>query len=120
MHGSPWSQHAQKIMGGNTDAEKADIKTNDNFHRVYTIVPVHLPQVNNKCDGSSSCTLNSITVTEAIYDTLDQFDTGKYPIGASELKAKLMSRQSIQVDAGNTTSDFSEDDEAGNRCAEIN
>jgi hypothetical protein len=36
------------------------------------------------------------------------------------MKAKLMSRQSIQVDAGNKTADFHENDEVGNRCADIN
>lgn len=120
LRGSPWSEQAQKMMGGDIEAEKATLKTIDNFHRVYTVTPVHLPQVNNTCDGTTSCTMNSITVTEALYDTLDQFDTGKYPIGASELRAKLMSRQSIQVDAGNKTSNFHEDDEVGNRCGEIN
>ena len=51
---------------------------------------------------------------------LNEFDTGKYPIGASEMKAKLLSRQSIQTAAGNKTADFHEDDEVGSRCAEIN
>lgn len=61
-----------------------------------------------------------MSVSEGLYGKLDIFDTGKYAIGASEIKAKLMSRQSIQVDAGNKTSDFHDDDEVGNRCADIN
>lgn len=48
------------------------------------------------------------------------FDTGKYAIGAVEMKAKLMSRQSVQVKAGDKNSDFHNDDEEGNRCGEIN
>jgi hypothetical protein len=36
------------------------------------------------------------------------------------MKAKLLSRQSIQTAAGNKTADFHEDDEVGSRCAEIN
>merc|ERR1712137_76225 len=36
------------------------------------------------------------------------------------MKAKLMSRQSVQVKAGNKTADFHEDDEVGSRCADIN
>jgi hypothetical protein len=36
--------------------------------------------------------LESISVTENYYNRLDTFDTGKYEIGAVEMKAKLMSR----------------------------
>jgi hypothetical protein len=36
------------------------------------------------------------------------------------MKAKLLSRQSIQTAAGNKTADFHENDEVGFRCAEIN
>lgn len=36
--------------------------------------------------------LDSITVTENIYDDLDSFDTGKTQIGATEMKIKMMSR----------------------------
>lgn len=36
------------------------------------------------------------------------------------MKAKLMSRQSIQTKAGNKTADFHENDEVGQRCADIN
>lgn len=81
-------------MGGNLADKNEDIHTQDNFHRVYTVTPVHLPQINNTCPGheSSKCTLESITVTENIYSTLDMFDTGKYEIGATEMKVKMMSR----------------------------
>lgn len=61
---------------------------------MYTVTPVHLPQINNTCSASedATCTLESITVTENYYNRLDQFDTGKFEIGAVEMKAKLMSR----------------------------
>ena len=98
-------------MGGNIDDKNTTIYTDDNFHRVYTVTPVHLPQVNNTCDGSSKCDLNTVSVTENYYVRLNEFDTGKYEIGASEMKAKLLSRQSIQTAAGNKTADFHEDDE---------
>ena len=83
---------------------------------------VHLPETTS-CDDSSDkakCTLKTISVTENYYNRLDQFDTGKYPIAANEMKAKLLSRQSIQTAAGNKTADFHENDEVGQRCAEIN
>jgi len=107
-------------MGGNITEEMATIKTDDNFHRVYTMTPVHLPHVNNTCDGKTPCELESITVTENYYNRLTSFDTGETEIGAVEMKAKLMSRQSIQVDAGNKTANFHETDEVGNRCGDIN
>jgi hypothetical protein len=76
---------------------------------------VHLPETTS-CDDSSDkakCTLKTISVTENYYNRLDQFDTGKYPIAANEMKAKLLSRQSIQTAAGNKTADFHENDEVG-------
>jgi len=125
MQGAPWSEKAQKIMGGKLSDKGADISTQDNFHRVYTVTPVHLPQINNSCpahseEGDSTCMLESITVTENFYNRLDQFDTGKTEIAAFEMKAKLMSRQSVQVKAGDKDSDFHNDDEVGSRCADIN
>ena len=81
-------------MGGNIADKNVDITPQDNFHRVYTMTPVHLPQLNNTCTSheASKCMLDSITVTENIYSTLDSFDTGKYEIGATEMKVKMMSR----------------------------
>lgn len=94
LQGAPWSAQAQKIMGGKISDKNADITTLDNFHRVYTISPVHLPQINNSCpaDSNEPCMLESITVTENFYERLMEFDTGKYEIAAIEMKAKLMSR----------------------------
>lgn len=119
-HGSPWTIHAQKTMAGDLASLNADITTNDNFHRVYTVAPVHLPEIDNKCDGKTKCTLDTISVTENFYNRLDQLDTGKYPIGAAEMKGKLMSRQSVQTAAGNANPDFHALDEEGNRCGDIN
>jgi len=36
--------------------------------------------------------LNTITVTENIYDSLDDFDVGEFPVAASEQKVKMVSR----------------------------
>lgn len=76
LKGSKWSAEAQKIMGGNIKDKHATIETQDNFHRVYTVTPVHLPEIDNKCDGKTECTLKSITVTENYYNRLNDFDTG--------------------------------------------
>lgn len=122
QQGSAWSAQAQAIMAGDLpEGDKSSIKTTDNFHRVYTVTPVHLPQINNKCESmTEQCDLDSYSVTENIYDALTDFDTGQQEISATQMKAKLMSRQSFQVAAGNSTADFHETDEVGNRCADIN
>jgi hypothetical protein len=48
--------------------------------------------INNTCDGTKTCTLETITVTENLYNN-DTMDTGYYPIAATEMKVKMMSRQ---------------------------
>jgi hypothetical protein len=64
--------------------------------------------------------LETITVTENYYNRLTPFDTGETEIGAVEQKAKLMSRQSFHIAAGNPKADFHELDEVGNRCGDLN
>jgi hypothetical protein len=108
------------MAGTYEDGSEMKLNTVDNFHRVYTVAPVHLPEVDSKCTNDKKCTVKSISVTEPYYERLDSFDTGKYSIGAVELKAKLMSRQSMQKAFGTTATDFHKDDEEGNRCADIN
>ena len=125
LKGSKWSEHAQRLMSGELYKLNAGIDTQDNFHRAYTFFPVDpLPQINNSCVAPnkrvSPCSLESITVTENFYNRLNSLDTGKYEIGAVEMKAKLMSRQSVRIAAGDKQADFHETDEVGNRCGEIN
>ena len=119
IKGSPWSEYAQKKMAGDL-GKNIEVKTSDNFHRVYTMTPVHLPQINSQCDGSSKCTVDTYSVTENFYSRLEPFDTGLQPVAALEMKAKLMSRQSMRKAAGQKDADFHESDEVGQRCAEIN
>ena len=122
-HGSPWTmQVSQPMMGGTFDNSNIKVVDDDNFHRVQSIAPVHLPSIGTECDKNveAECPLNSITVSENKYDFLDQFDSGYYPIAASEIKTKLSSRQAVQQKGGNQFADFHETDEVGNRCAEIN
>jgi len=66
--------------------------TDDNFHRVDSVNPVHLAQFNNTCTGGNACTIDSVSVSQNIYGNLDKLDTGAYPISASEMKTKMMSR----------------------------
>lgn len=108
-------------MAGKLPNSKTKLNTNDNFHRVDSVDPVHLAQYNNTCPATGgSCTLESISVTENIYGNLDKLDTGYYPISASEMKSKMMSRQLSQNKGGDPNADFHDNDEDGNRCADIN
>lgn len=90
--GNKWTSQAQKLMGG--DLGGVQIDTFDNFHRVYAVLPHHLPQVqDDKICKSSDCTLNTWTVSENYYERLDTLDTGFSGISALETKAKMLSRQ---------------------------
>lgn len=84
--------------------------------------PIHLPEIDETCaaDVTEACVIKTVTVSENKYSTLDKADTGYYPIAATEMKTKLKSRQAVQEAAGNDSADFSETDETGNRCADIN
>jgi len=77
------------------DLKGVQISENDNFHRVESVTPIHLPQFNNTCSyGDSSCIMYSLSVTENYYEKLDELDTGKVSVAAYEIKTKLKSRQS--------------------------
>ena len=122
-HGSPWTdQYSQPLMAGTFDNPNITVVNDDNFHRVQSVAPVHLPSVTTECaaDVTSPCELKTITVSENKYDWLDELDTGYYPIAATEIKTKLSSRQAVQTKGGNPNPDFTALDEDGNRCAEIN
>ena len=96
------------------------VTVTDNFHRVYTMTPVHLPEIDNKCTTPEGCHLKSKTVTENLYSTVDDlFDTGFQPITASEMRCKMMSRQSMWKAAGVEDANFDVTD-APNICADIN
>ena len=116
--GSHWvMQTAQPLMGGlgfSPRAATASLVTKDAFHDVSDVRPFHLPHIfhplpGTTCDTPSSgredaatavCVLNSTTVTMPIHDPLDRLDTGLYPLGATELRTKLKSRQAVWQSAG--------------------
>ncbi len=122
LHGAPWHvQHTQRIMGGQLPGKNTTMQNDDNFHQVQSVNPVHLSEIDHDCDASDTpCVLKTLTVSENIYGNLDALDTGYYPIAASEMKVKISSRQKILQHAGNKLADFHNNDEVGNRCADIN
>ena len=81
-------------MGGTFDNKNISVVNDDNFHRVESVAPVHLPEINTTCDSavSTACVLKTVTITENKYDFLDKLDTGFYSAAASEMKTKIASR----------------------------
>ena len=121
-HGSKWVEYAQSVMSGFSEnsIKNVNLKSDDNFHRVYSILPVHLPTCQNTCQNNSAtvCELDCITVTEINYETTDDVDAGLFPVTAFELKSKMNSRQRI-LEHVNITADFHVTDEI-NTCSAIN
>ena len=108
MSGSPWVSQSQVRMGGDTSDEHVTLDTFDNFHRVYTTKPHHIPQLNNTCPegGKHPCQIKGLTVTQNYYHNLEIEDTGFYPNAAQEQKAKLLSKQMVQWHAGHVNASF--------------
>jgi len=66
LHGAPWNAaNSQRIMAGDLPNKHTTIHTDDNFHRVDSVNPIHLAQYNNTCsaEGKEKCTLESISVS---------------------------------------------------------
>lgn len=122
-HGNEWTvEVTQKVMGGYLNNDNITVVNDDNFHRVQSIAPVHLPYISDSCsqDTTAPCTLNTVTISENYYEKVDALDTGSYPTSAYEIKTKISSRQAVEVAAGIADADFHTTDEEGNRCADIN
>lgn len=115
--GCPWTEYAQTVMGGLTKAKLIDT---DTFHPVYQINPVHLPHILNNCSTpDNNCVLQTVTVSQNVYDIGDSLDTGFISTSASEIKAKLKSRQAIMEAVGYKKVDFNTTD-GSSICKVIN
>ena len=119
--GCPWSEIvSQPIMGGLPNNKSVHNK--DGFHPASEFYPNdYLPKILNKCSVySSSCVLNTTSVSQCIYETIDgDIDTGFFPTSASEIRTKLSSRQKIMESAGMGKVDFNKTD-GGSICKTIN
>ena len=50
LHGDPWTNLVtQATMGGDFGNPNIVVRNDDNFHRVQSIAPVHLPYVDSEC-----------------------------------------------------------------------
>ena len=119
--GCPWSEIvSQTIMGGLPNNKS--INNEDSFHPASEVYPKdYLPKVLNKCPTySPSCILNTTTVSQCIYEVIDEkLDTDFFPTSASEIRTKLSSRQKIMESAGMGKVDFNKTD-GGSICKTIN
>ena len=119
--GCPWSEIvSQRIMGGLPNNNS--IQNKDSFHPASEVYPKdYLPKVLNNCSTySPSCILNTTTVSQCIYEVIDdKLDTGFFPTSASEIITKLSSRQKIMEAAGMGKVDFNKTD-GGSICKKIN
>lgn len=119
-YGSPWmSNVAQGLMCGLPNG--ATVTNKDQFFDVSEFFPKNpLPNITNRCaKPTSSCTLDTTTVTQLTYNILTGLDTGFVPISANQMEAKMSSRQRCQTDSGIPGVNFNVSD-AGNLCADIN
>ena len=117
--GSPWSAYGQKIMSGLNDTVQMNVS--DEFHVVYKI-PEHFAHLDNNCSTIkplNNCVLNVHTVTQNVYDVIDDFDTGEMPSAADEMRVKLISRQVLLQAADGKPHDFNQTDDQS-LCGLIN
>ena len=108
--GSPWSTHAQKIMSGLNDTVQFNVS--DEFHVVYK-PPEHMAHLDNNCSSVkplTSCVLNIHTVTQNVYDHLDERDEGVTHSSAEEMRVKMISRQVLFQAADGKEHDFNQTD----------
>lgn len=129
--GSAWMRTAATMMAGldgapPTVARRVSLLTADAFHDVSDVRPFHLPHIFHPppgaaCDNATTCVINMTTLTMPVYDGRDALDTGLYPTAATELRAKLKSRQAVWQKAGVATADYELlDRRNASVCAAIN
>jgi len=124
MRGSPFVAKAQVIQGGDTSWNKVTVNVFDNNHRVYSVFPHHLPEIQDwkVCppDPNVPCEIYAWTVSENYYDRISVEDTGFFPNAALETKAKLISTQQIQQHTGRPDANFTLTDGDKTHCKKIN
>jgi hypothetical protein len=117
--GSPFiSQFASSLMADEKTLLRPDTSVigADQFHRASTVYPFHHPLINGSCSllTTGPCTLESVTITENRYNSLDDFSKlEKFQVAASEMRVKFKSRQSLRIASGETDASFHTYDEVG-------
>ena len=93
IKGSTWvEENALQILVGDLEDKTVTLVNNDNFHPASEVVHYHHPSVDSDCaDTDGTCTVNHISITENVYDTLNELDLGLTPIAAKSMRVKLKS-----------------------------
>jgi hypothetical protein len=93
--GTPWVSLANMVIGSKI-GESVKILTTDAIHPLEMITPIHHPHIWNDCMHGDECLLNITTVSNTIYDQLDEYDIPNNPyISGKEIGVKLKSEESI-------------------------
>ncbi len=105
--GCPWTERAVTIMGG---PKVLHVNDTDAFHPADEIFPkIHHPQITGSCsEPVPSCVVNITSDSQNVYQ--DKDDSGLEATSASEIKAKIKSRQSIMEAAGMKNVSFNTSD----------
>eukprot|EP00759_Apiculatamorpha_spiralis_P040858 PhF_6_TR39656/c1_g1_i1/m.58842 len=113
---STWASVAQQSLAGLTSIR---YNISVSFHPVSQENPSNLPKIFTNCSKpDSSCLLTMTGVAENVYAS-DILDTGFYTQAATEIRAKMSSRQEVYLRAGIPNADFNVTD-SPNLCAEAN
>ena len=115
--GCTWTEKAMALMA---ELRVAHINDTDEFHPASQLFPTfHHPKIFSNCSNPDpNCVVQLSSVSENIYEK-DEADYGLVANSASEIRAKLKSRQSVLLAAGYKNVDFNVSD-AGSRCKTIN
>lgn len=81
----------------------------------------HIPAIHSNCinQTASECSLKITTVSQLVYSEFDMLDVSLYSTAASEIRTKMISRQSVLLAKTGKVVSFNETD-SGNVCADIN
>ena len=115
--GSPWTS---KMFVKFTGLVEDKIENVDEFRNVWSVLPFFRAKIENNCDSlDQDCVLETKTISQAVYEDLDNLDTAFAPVSASEIRAKFKSRQSILMAIGEERVDFNVSD-GFNACQKLN
>ena len=116
--GTPWVSKANDLIASRID-QSLKIETTDAIHPLEMMNPVHHPHLWNDCLNIKECVLNITTVSNTLYDTLDDYDISSNPyISGKEIMVKLKSEQSIWEAITGEKSELKKSD--SNFCRDIN
>jgi len=117
LHGSPWVKSTGLQWVGSFTNKKAVLVNDDNFHPADQVVPYHHPDIFNNCtDEESACVVKHISITENVYNKLDETSLGKTPLAANEMRVKMKSSQVMHQAAGEADASYEDLDLKMTEC----